>query len=134
MSDDDDYSNSAVAQGLVIGVGETGGSDDDYSDDSCVAKVVAGSVGENGGGDVMVDNSLVPGGNVPRESIICCAYDPPILTYADCDWKDIKSESIVSCYYDRPIRTNDSFLTINTPQVLVMDGISPSEQQCLTKG
>jgi len=73
--------------------------------------VCGGGVGEKGGDDDIVDNSL-PGSNnhLPRESIICCDYEIPILTYDGCDWKDIKGESIVCCYYDCPILTNDGLL------------------------
>ena len=90
---------------------EDDGVDEESFDDSCVVESLVGSVGEKGGDDDIVDNSL-PGSNnhLPRESIICCDYEIPILTYDGCDWKDIKGESIVCCYYDCPILTNGGLL------------------------
>ena len=68
-------------------------SDDDSLEDGCV--------GDFDGVDTRSDESADDDANInicqhattkkhpPRESLICCRYDPPILTFDSSDWRGI---------------------------------------------
>ena len=70
--------------------------DDESSEDGCVESLHddnSNAVEEKllGGGNEAAIDAATTNKYLPRESIICCHYDPPVLTFDGSDWTAITS-------------------------------------------
>jgi hypothetical protein len=68
--------------------------DDESSEDGCVESLHdddSDAIEEKllGGGNEATVNATTTNKYLPRESIICCHYDPPVLTFDGSDWTAI---------------------------------------------